>query len=554
VLKRKAKAGDSAPITLISLRDMHFEEEIQNSAFVHGNRNTVYIFSFIGFLLLLIACINYVNLTTAKAGLRAKEVSIRKMTGASRSNLFFQFIIESIVVSLLSLLATLVLIWLCLPLFNGLTGREFALPFASRGLWQVVGATLATATLLNSIYPALLLSSFKPLNVFRGKTVLHLKDASFRKGLVVLQFTISVILISATFIIYRQMHFIQNSNPGYNRSQVVYFALPPTIDRTKRESLMQSMKQDLLSQTGIESVTTCNQPIVDMGSYCTGCADWAGHDTSFNPKIAQLSADADFQQTMQLQMKAGHWFTEGDVAERHGFILNETAVKNFNLPAPIIGQRFIFKGDTGQVIGIVKNFTYRSLHEKTGPLVVFDNPNWRNHFMVRTTPKNASLALSHIGKLWKKYIPESPFEYTFLEDTFNSLYKEDQQSSFLILLFAGVAIVISGLGLFSLSAFEAEQRTKEIGIRKVLGASVAGITALLSKDFLKWVIIAIAIASPIAWWAMTRWIQSFAYRITISWWIFLLAGVLAVLIALATVSFQAIKAALANPVRSLRTD
>ncbi len=554
VLKKKNNDEGSSSISMISLNDMHFETEIQNSAFVHGNRKTVYIFTFLGFLLLLIACINYVNLTTAKASLRAKEVSIRKITGASRSNLFFQFIAESVLISLLSLSTTLLLVQLCLPVFNELTGRTFSLPLTSPGLWEVLIITLLIATLLNSIYPALLLSSFKPLNVFRGITVLKVKNSSFRKCLVVLQFTISVILIASTIIIYCQMQFIQKGNPGYNRSQVLSFVLPPTVNREKKESLIQAIKQDLLSQSSIESVSTSNQPIVNIGSMCTECADWAGRDTSYNPKIAQFSADADFQKTMQLQMKEGRWFREDHVDDKHGFILNETAVKDFRLNTPAIGQQFIFKGDTGQIIGVTKDFTYKSMHEKLGPVIVFNNPEWRNHFVVRSAAKNASTAILGVEKAWKKYMPGSPLEYTFLDDTFNNLYKQDQQTSFLVLVFAVIAVVISALGLFSLAAFEAEQRIKEIGIRKVLGATVVGITTLLSKDFAKLVCIAILIASPVAWWAMNKWLQNFAYRINIEWRVFALAGLIALLIALITVSFQAIKAAVANPVKSLRTE
>lgn len=554
VVRRKANDKEAAPTDLISLADMHFESEISNSIFTHGSRTTVYIFSFLGFLLLLIACINYVNLTTAKASLRAKEVSIRKIAGADRSSLFFQFVTESILISLLSLFVTLFLIQVCLPVFNQLTGRTFTLPLTSFAVWKVLTITLLCALVLNSIYPALLLSSFKPLSVFRGNNVLKVKDTTFRKGLVVVQFTVSVILIAGTIIIYRQMQYVQKTNPGYNRSQVLSFSLPQNIDRAKRESVIRTMKQELLSQSGIETASASNQSVENIGSMCSDCADWPGRDTSYKPKIAQLSADADFQKTMQLQMKEGRWFTEGNENSKQGFILNETAVKDFKLKEPIVGQPFIFKGDTSQIIGVVKDFYYKSMHEKMGPLIVFNNPQWRNRFVVRIAPKSTSAAISSIQRVWQKYIPASPLEYSFMDDAFNTLYKEDQQSSFLVLVFAIIAIVISGMGLFSLAAFEAEQRTKEIGIRKVLGATVTGIAALLSKDFVKLVCISIVIASPIAWWAMNKWIQNFAYRTDIAWWIFLLAGVIAVMIALITVSFQAIKAAVANPVKSLRTE
>ncbi len=554
VRKQKAGGEHAAPTDMIALKDLHFDTEIQNSDFVHGNRHTVYIFSFLGFLLLLIACINYVNLTTAKASLRAKEVSIRKITGARRLDLFFQFIAESVLISVLSLSITLLLTQLCLPVFNELTGKIFTLPFRSAGLWKVLGTTLLAALVLNSIYPALLLSSFKPLQVFRGVTVLKVKDIVFRKSLVIMQFTISVVLITGTIIIYRQMHYIQKTDPGYNRSQIISFYLPAAAaGNADRPLLMQAIKQDLLSQSSIESVTTSNQPAVHIGSACTECADWQGHDTSYKPKIAQLSADADFQKTMQLQMKEGRWFRQDD-AINHVFILNETAVRDFGMPGPAVGKTFIFKGDTGQIIGVVKDFTYKSMHEKMGPLVVFNRPGFRNQFAVRTNAGNAAAGLAAVQQTWKKLIPGIPLEYNFMDDTFNAMYKQDLQTSFLVFVFAGVAIFISALGLFSLAAFEAAHRTKEIGIRKVLGATVTGIMALLSKDFIKLVALAILFASPIAWWTMNRWLQDFAYRISISWWMFGMAGMFALLVALATISFQAVKAAMKNPAKSLRTE
>ena len=546
--------GDATPISMIGLKDMHFETEIDNSVFIHGNLNTVYVFSILGFLLLLIACINYVNLTTARASLRAREVSVRKINGADKSHLFLQFITESLLISLLSLFATLVLIKCCLPVFNQLTEKSFELPLTSLNMWMVLGFTLLAALLLNSIYPALLLSSFKPLNVFRGNTVLKVKDATFRKGLVVLQFTVSVILIAGTIVIYSQLQFIQHKNPGYNRSQTLSFMLPQTIERGKRESVMAAMKQDLLAESSIEKVATSNQPLVNLGSVCTECADWKGRDTAYNPKITQLSADTDFEKTMQLKMKEGDWFGEKNNNGAHGFILNETAVKDFRLSLPATGTWFVFKGDTGRVIGVVNDFAYKSLHEKSGPVVIFNNAKWRNFFTVRIAGEKAAMGLSTINTVWKKYVSDSPLEYTFLDDTFNNLYKQDQQTSFLMMVFAVIAIVISALGLFSLAAFEAVQRTKEIGVRKVLGATVAGIAKLLSKDFVKLVGIAILIASPVAWWVMNRWIQIFAYRIDIAWWMFALAGLLALLIAVVTTSLQSIKAALANPVKSLKSE
>ena len=550
-------SGDNdheSSITLEPLKNIHFETDLQSSSFVSGNKSTVYIFSALGILLLLIACINYVNLTTAKASLRSKEVSIRKIVGANRTHLFNQFLAEALLVSCIALMATLALIHFCLPAFNSITNKNFQLSITSPNLWKVVGLTLLTAFILNSIYPAIVLSSFKPLNVFRGFTFLKLKDSNLRKGLVTLQFTISVILIAGTIVIYKQMQFIQQSNPGYNKSQVLITHVPPNIDFNKKNEIVNEIKQDLLTQSSIQNVSLANQSIVNIGSYSTGSADWIGRDTAFNPKIAQLSTDANFANTMQLQMKEGRWFEQGNEADNNNVVLNEEAIKELKIPQPYIGQRFVWKGKTGQIIGIVKDFKFHSLHDKTGPLVAFQNRAWYNTLMIRISPNSASRSIAALNKTWEKFLPGSPLEYNFLDDTFNELYKADQQASTLILAFAIIAVAISCLGLFGLATFTAEKRSKEIGIRKVLGASVTSITQLLTKDFLKLVIVAIIIASPIAWFAMNKWLQDFAYRINISWWMFVAAGLIAVVIALITISFHAIKAAIANPVKSLRME
>ncbi|MEO6731404.1 MAG: ABC transporter permease [Ferruginibacter sp.] len=551
------RGGDTkkeTTISLVNLKDMHFETHLQSAVFVSGNKKTVYIFSVLGILLLLIACINYVNLTTAKASLRAKEVSVRKIVGANRSHLFYQFLAEALLVSCIALMATLALVHFCLPVFNSITNKNFELPLTSASLWQLTGLTLLTAFILNSIYPAVVLSSFKPLNVFRGFTVLKLKDNYLRKGLVTLQFTISIILIAGCIVIYKQMQFIQQTNPGYNMSQVLVTHIPPSVDFSKKNRIAFAIKQDLLTQNSIQNVSFANQIISNIGSYSTGSADWEGHDTSFNPQIAQLSTDADFAATLQLQMKEGRWFRQNDEADKNNVVLNEEAIKELNIHQPYIGRRFTWKGKQGQIIGIVKDFKYKSLHDKTGPLVAFQGPRWYNTFMIRIAPNSASKAITALQNTWKKILPGNPVEYNFLDDTFNELYKDDQRTSTLILVFAIIAVAISCLGLFGLAAFTAERRAKEIGIRKVLGASVTGITRLLSKDFLKLVVMAFVIATPLAALAMNKWLQAFAYRINISWWMFALAGIIAISIAVITISFQSIKAALANPVNSLRTE
>ncbi|MEO6637320.1 MAG: ABC transporter permease [Ginsengibacter sp.] len=550
---QKSSGDYESTITLEPLKDMHFESDLQSSIFTIGNKSNVYIFSVLGILLLLIACINYVNLTTAKASLRAKEVSVRKIVGASRFHLFNQFVAEALLVSCIALFATLALIHFFLPAFNSLTNKNFQLPFTSLSLWKVVGRTLLAAFILNSIYPAIVLSSFKPLSVFRGFNVLRLNDSYLRKGLVTIQFAISVALIAGTIVIYKQMQFIQQTNPGYNKSQVLVTHIPANVAYNKKNEIARAIKQDLLTQSSIQNVSMANQSIVNIGSYSTGSADWIGRDTAFNPKIAQLSTDADFAEAMQLQMKEGRWLRD-ESGDKNNVVLNEEAIKELKIPQPYIGQRFTWKGITGQIIGVVKDFKFHSMHEKTGPLVAFEDANWYSTFMIRIAPNSSSRAIAALATTWKKLLPGSPLEYNFLDDTFNELYKEDQQASRLVLAFAIMAIAISCLGLFGLATFTAGKRAKEIGIRKLLGASVAGITQLLAKDFLKLVVLAIIIATPFTWFAMNKWLQEFAYKINISWWIFLVAGCCVMIVAVLTISFQSIKAAMANPVKSLRTE
>jgi len=549
----------SAVMSLEPLKEMHFETDLTSDGNIaHANRKTVYIFSILGVFLLVIACINYVNLTTARASLRAKEVSIRKIVGARKDSLFIQFILESLIISALSVLITLVLIRLSLPYYKELTGKNFTNPLASASMWEIIGVTLLTATILNGIYPAILLSSFQPLNVFKGASILKVKDVWFRKSLVIVQFSFSVILIICTIVVQRQLNYIQKTNPGYDRSQLFSFRLPWTLFRGQSDeqkgATLNDIKHELLSRTSIEGATVASQSIVHLGSSNSGSADWDGHDTAYQPTVYQLSADEDYKKVFHIELAQGRWFQPDNPTDQHNFIINETVANEFNIRKPVLGQRFSFQGDTGKIIGIVKDFHFASLHDKIAPLVMFNRTSWRSSFFVKTQPGRTTEALAIAKTLWQQYNPGKPFEYTFLDEEFGKLYTADAKLSTLILVFSVIAILISSLGLFGLSAFTAEQRTKEIGIRKVLGATVTGIVAMLSKDFLRLVGLSILIATPVAGWAMYKWLQDFAYHIPLSISIFALAGTLAIFIALVTISFQSIKAAISNPVKSLRTE
>lgn len=553
------KKDSNISITLLPVTGMHFDTQLTSGAFLQvANVKTVYIFSIMSIILLLIACINYVNLTTAKASLRAKEVSIKKIIGANRWALFRQFVLESFLVSVLALLLALVLIAFLLPTFNRLTERNFEFSLLSANLWPVLAGTLAAATVLNGIYPALLLSSFEPLKVFKGVTVLKIKDTTLRKSLVVLQFTLSVGLIIATLAITKQLKYIQEKDMGYDRSQLFSFDIPyrrvMKYDPDAKTALFNSIKHQLQSNTSIEQVTMASGNIVNLNSSNSGSADWDGHDPGFVPTVFQLSADPDFQKTFGLTLQEGRWFEPGNQSDEHNFILNETAVSQFNIRKPVLGQRFTFQGDTGQIIGIVKDFNFKSLHTKIGPLAIFNNKDWRYTFFVKTKPARTREALAAAEKLWSGIAPGAPFIYNFLDDKFDALYRSERKMSLLIQVFAVIALLITSLGLLGLIAFSTEQRVKEIGIRKVLGASVNNILILLTKDFVKLILIGIAAAVPLAWWGVNRWLEDFAYRATLGPWIFIAAAAMALFIALVTISYQAFRSAVKNPVDNLRTE
>jgi ABC-type antimicrobial peptide transport system permease subunit len=556
----KQRDNNNLDLSLLPLKDLRFENDVQNSVMQHSNIKVVYIFTVLGILLLLIACINYVNLTTSRATLRAKEVSIRKIIGAEKKQLFAQFITESVLISLLSLFVTIIIVQLFLPLFNRFTEKIFALSFTSPGLWIIAGSTLLVTILLTSIYPAILLSSFKPLSIFRGLNVLQIKDGALRKGLVVVQFTISIVLIVGTIVTYNQLQFINKQHTAYNRSQLLSVSIPYKIwgkyEEEQRIGLTASFKKELLSKSNIADVSLMNsESIINNGSTSSGnSTDWPGRAEDFTPTITFIRVDTSFKNMVNLQLKEGRWYETGNLADQHNSVLNETAVREFNIPKPVIGQRFVSQGDTGVIIGVAEDFYYKSLHEKIGPVVIRTMDENNTTFLIKTAAGKIKEAEQAAETVWKKFFPAEPFSASFLDEEFEKLYRADNKTSTLIWSFSIIAIFISCLGLFGLAAFTAERRNKEIGIRKILGASIANIVSLLSREFVYMVLLSMVIAFPIALLAMNKWLENFAYRINIDWWIFLTAAIIALAIAIITVSFQAIKAAMANPVKSLKAE
>lgn len=553
----KNREGNNAYAGLLPLKEMHFESGLQSSSYQRGNRTAVYIFSVMALLLLMIACINYVNLTTARASVRARETGTRRIVGAARRHLFAQFMTETVLLTTIALGFTLLLLRLCLPLFNSITEKAFTLSLIDINILLILAGVLLVAVLLNGIYPALLLSSFKPLSVLRGNGLLNLKDAHFRKGLVVVQFVISIALIAGTIIIYRQLQYVQRNSAGYNRSQVMTIELPWSAIKTHTadtEGFIGILKQQLTGTGGVADVTAANGSIINLGQVSSGSADWDGRPEDFKPAIVTLTADANFMSMFNLHMKDGRWFRNNSRADSNNVILNETAVKELGIQQPVLGQRFRLHGNTGTVIGVVKDFYYKSMREKIGPMVVSTSTGWYNTLFIKVRPGGVATAVESTAGIWKQLLPDVPFEYTFMDDDFDNLYRSDIRVSTLVLIFSIIAIIIASLGLFGLVAFMAEQRKKEIGIRKVLGASAVDIVTMLSRSFMQQLLLAAFIAFPLSAWIMSRWLENFAYRINVNWWIFAAAAVLAICIALLSVSLQAVKAAVADPVKNLRTE
>jgi len=536
------KADDTDLTYLLQpLSDVH----LYNSDGTDGGIETVRMFVIIALLILAIACINYVNLSTARAILRSKEVSMRKIVGAAKSQLFLQFLVETVLVFTLATVFALGLMYAILPIFNQISGKSLVLDFTNYSIWKVVGFTIFGTLVASSIYPALLLSSFEPLRALKGKVSGKINEAVFRKTLVVIQFAVSVILVAGTFIIGSQLNYIRSKELGYDKTHVLSFYMQ---DMGKH---YEAVKSELLNQPGVTAITRANSNIINLAGL-TGDNSWDGKEAGETMMLRTLSVDKDFVSFFKMRVLDGASFT-GSVSDSSHFILNETAVKAARIKDPI-GKKFKLWNKTGTIIGVVKDFHFASMKQTIEPTIFFYQPNEMNRIFIKTTGKDADKVIGKAGSLWKQYNADFTFQYAFLDDSFNDLYKTEQQTGLLFNIFAGIAIFISCLGLFGLAAYTAQTRTREIGVRKVLGSSVAGIVELLAKDFIKLVLIGVVIAVPIAWYAMSKWLEDFAYRVEVQWWIFVVSGFLALIVALLTISFQSVKAALMNPVKSLKSE
>jgi len=506
---------------------------------------TVEIFFAIALVIFIIACINYVNLSTARSMLRAKEVSMRKIIGAGRRQLFFQFMVETLFLFLFAALFAVVLMKALMPLFNELSGKELVLDFTDKNFWVIFITALGSTLFASSIYPALLLSSFEPLKALKGRISNAIGDVLFRQILVVVQFVFSVVLIASTILITKQLNYMRTKDLGYDKEQVFGSGMR---DMTAH---YESVKTELLKQPGVEAVTRSMGNIMWLGNI-TGSNDWDGKQPNSTFITYPVAVDANFLSFYKMKLVEGNDFS-GMPADSNHFILNETAVREAGMTNPI-GKRFRMWDKDGTIIGVVKDFHFDSMKEKIHPAVFYYAPEKANVIQVRTTTSQAENAVKALEQQFKQYNGQYPFTYVFQDELFNYLYQGELHEAALFDYFSAIAIFISCLGLLGLTVFTAQVRTKEVGIRKVLGASTLKIIQLMAFDFLRLVFIAIVIAIPIAWFGMHEWLASFAYRTDLNLWIFVLAGVIAVLIAFLTISYQSIKAAMANPVSSLRDE
>ncbi|TFF39683.1 ABC transporter permease [Mucilaginibacter psychrotolerans] len=509
-----------------------------------GGFSTVRTFGIVALMILVIACINYVNLSTARSMLRAKEVSMRKIIGAGKLQLFIQFMAETTLLFAIAAIFAFALMFVLLPYYNQFSGKELSLGLSNYNIWACIGLTLLGTLTASSIYPSLLLSSFEPLKALKGRVTIGIGNAAFRRVLVVLQFSVSIVLIIGTLIIGGQLKYIREKNLGYDKENVLSFSM-----RNGMIPHYDVIKNELQKNPAVLGVTRAGRDIITGGS-STGDNDWDGKPANSNMWFNQVYADKDLIGFFKMNIKEGAGFT-GAVADSSHFIINETAVKEMGLTNPI-GKRLRVQTVNGTIIGVVKDFHFTTIHHKIEPAVFQYKPNdcWKVY--IKTTGAGAQSAIASALAVWKQYNNDVPFNYTFLDDSFKKLYTDDQRTGSLFNIFSAIAIVISCLGLFGLATYSAQVKTREIGIRKVLGASVSRIIGLLATEFMVLIVIAIVIAVPVGWYAMNAWLQDFAYKVNITWVVFVLAGGGATLIALATISIQSVKAAIANPVKSLK--
>ncbi len=539
-------------LKLQPLTDIHLRSNISSEMTPNSDISYVYIFSAAAVLILLIACCNFINLSTARSVNRSREIGLRKVIGAKRFQLIGQFMGESFLFAIIGAVLALAMVALTLPTFNTFTGKSLSTDlFQNGGLMTIFGAAICAVGFFAGAYPAFLMSSFAPINALRGSIRHGWQDIILRKGLVVFQFTIAIILIIGTALVLKQLRFVQHRKIGLNKDQVLEIGLK-RADLPKGELLVRELK----GNTGVVNATLTDFSFKDGISNIAVLPEGASENEITSQPV--ISVDENFIKTFQIDLASGRAFSKSFATDSmEGFIVNERAVQEFGWKTPMnaIGKNLDWgTGKKGKVVGVVKDFNFTSLHDNIKPLIIHILPDWYRFIAIRVQPSQLQTTISKIESTWKGIATGSPFQYTFLDEDFGKLYKEEKNLQSVLSLFTLLSIFIACLGLFGLAAFTIQQRFKEIAVRKVLGASVGSLTTLLARNFLVLVAISALLAFPLAWWGMNKWLQDFAYRTPIGYSAFIGAGVIALVIAFLTVSFQAIRAAVANPVATLRSE
>jgi putative ABC transport system permease protein len=558
VNKRKGAKGaqfSGNKLFIIPFSNIHLYSNYNQEAEVNGSGSAVNFMFLIGFIILGIAWINYINLSTARSVERAKEVGVRKVLGAAKGNLIRQFMLENVLLNITAILLAGFAVAVLTPWFNNLMGKDVSTGFSmSAKYWLIFFAIFCAGTLLSGLYPAFVLSDYKPVAVLKGAFKNTSGGLILRKSLIIVQFGISVVLIVGTIIVYQQVNFMRKQNLGVDIDQTLVLSGVQSIPDSVYQDALQPFKTALLNTPGVKSMTSSSN-VMGQEIYWTNGFESLDHKELGGSTVYRLGVDYDFIPQFGMKLLAGRNFSKDFPTDKKGAILNDRALAQmgFKDPQDAIGKK-ISNGDTLTVIGVVQSFHHMGLQKPIDPQLISLRPNARNVYSIKLQTKDLQPTVATVKALWNKYFPNDPFNYFFLDDEFNAQYQSDQRFGEMFTLFASLAILIACFGLVGLSAYNILQRTKEMGIRKVLGASVQNVVFILSKDFLLLVVLSFIIAVPVSWFIMHNWLQDFAYRITINWWVFGIAGVLAFLIALSTISYQAIRAATANPVKSLRSE
>jgi len=549
------QGGSYFRLSLFPLKKIHLESTTKYDLGNKGDIKVVYIFSAIAIFILLIACVNFMNLSTARSSNRAKEVGVRKVLGSPRKYLIAQFLTESIMVTLVAAIIAVLVAWAFLPLFNQMSGKELTITSQIVGwLLPVLILFIIVVGCIAGSYPALFLSGFQPIEVLKGKLASGFKGGMLRSSLVVFQFAISILLIIGTIVIYNQLKYIQSKDLGYDREHVMVVNRVWTLGNKAK-----TFKEEIKKLAGVKSATLSG--FLPTSGYNNNSSLFK--DPVLDPKKAMQSSiwnvDEDYLPTLGIKLTAGRNFSNQMKTDTSAIIINEAAAQQLGFANPL-NQLLYLPMDSKasimkpfHIIGVIKDFNFKSLRESVTPLILFDIED-TGSLSIRMSSADIPGLMAQVKNKWASMSPNLQFEYSFMDEDFDGLYRSEQRVGKISIAFTSLAIVIACLGLFGLAAYAAEQRTKEIGIRKVLGASISTIVGMLSKDFIKLVLFAIVLASPLAWWGMSKWLEGFAYRQNFQWWVVALAGAAAIVIAFVTISFQSIKAALTNPVKSLKSE